>query len=66
MRDPPFEGWNELDEKQKLKKWMLSRAIDRSDNNLSEKYAYMNKSTVIKPEQIISYEVITQLVGVPL
>lgn len=53
-----------LDDQQnrlRLKKELISRAIDRSfdsANSFSEIPAYMKTATVIKPEQIISYKLI--------
>lgn len=54
-RDPPYEGWLELNDEMKIKKWMLSHAIDRSNNALSEKFLYILDDIIIPPEQIISY-----------
>lgn len=54
-RDPPYDGWLNLDDKVKLKKWMLSHAIDRANNKLSEEYLYIRDDVIIPPEQIISY-----------
>ena len=44
--------------KQQLKKWILSRAINRIFNGTddhSEVFAYMIGETIIKPEQIVGY-----------
>lgn len=54
--DPPCYGWVDLTDVQKLKKWMLSRAIYRVNNELGEKYIFIMDETSIPPEQIISCE----------
>lgn len=56
--DNEIEYLNDETNKQQLKKWMLSRAINRSFNGIddhSEIFAYMNGATIIKPEQIVNY-----------
>lgn len=55
FRDPPYEGWQELDDEMKLKKWMLSHAIDRAYDKLGEVYLYIKDELTVPPEQIISY-----------
>lgn len=52
-QEPPFEGWSDLDDSMKIKKWMLSKTVDRLNNRISELYIYVNDK-VIPPEQIIS------------
>lgn len=54
--DNEYEYLEDEKSKQQLKKWMVSRAINRSFNGIddySEIYAYMNGETIIKPEQIV-------------
>lgn len=53
-RDPPYEDWNELDDDMKVKKWMLSYAIDRANNNLDMQCLYVRDEIIIPPNQIES------------
>ena len=53
-RDPPYESWLELDDEMKLKKWMLSHAIDRAHDDLSMTILYVKDDVVIPANQIIS------------
>ena len=53
-RDPPYEGWTELNDEMKLKKWMLSHAIDRAYDGLSEQFLYIKDECIIPPNQIVS------------
>ena len=55
-RDPPYEDWNELDDEMKLKKWMLSHAIDRANNELGMQFLYIRDDVIISPVQIESIE----------
>lgn len=55
-RDPPYEDWNELDDEMKLKKWMLSHAIDRANNDLGMQVLYIRDDVIIPPTQIESIE----------
>lgn len=57
-RDPPYEVWNDLDPNDKVVKWMLGHAIDRSFDDLSEIYLYVKADSFVPPEQICSCEVI--------
>lgn len=54
QRDPPYNDWIELDDEMKIKKWMLSHAIERANNNLYENYLYVKDEVSIPPSQIIS------------
>lgn len=53
-RDPPYEGWFELDDEMKLKKWMLSHAIDRAHDDLRMTFLYVKDDVIIPTNQIIS------------
>lgn len=54
-RDPPFEDWDEMSDEQKLKKWMLSYALDRAfDEMLGEEFLYVRSNISIPPNRIIS------------
>lgn len=53
-KDPPYNNWHELTDEQKLKKWMLSHAIDRANGDLDEVYLYVKDEVDILPEQILS------------
>lgn len=53
-RNPPYEGWFELDDEMKLKKWMLSHAIDRAHDNLGMTILYVKDDVIIPANQIIS------------
>ena len=55
-RDPPYDDWNELDDDMKLKKWMLSHAIDRANDDLSMQFLYVRNDVIIPPIQIESIE----------
>ena len=52
-RDPPYEGWADLNDELKLKKWMLSHAIDRAFNRLGEQFLYVRDDVSIPPNQIV-------------
>lgn len=56
QNDPPFNGWFYLDEDMKIKKWLLSHAIDRAYNNLGQKFLYIKDNLIVPSEQIISCE----------
>lgn len=53
-RNPPYEGWLELDDNMKIKKWMLSHAIDRANGGLTEEYIYIMDNLCIHPSQFVS------------
>lgn len=53
-RDPPYEDWDELDDEMKLKKWMLSHAIDRAHDDLGMTILYIKDDVTIPANQIIS------------
>ncbi len=55
IEDPPYDNWINLNDEMKIKKWMLSHAIDRAENNLSEAFLYIDNNTTIPPNQILSY-----------
>lgn len=55
-RDPPYEGWDELDDSMKIKKWMLSHAIDRFNDMLGSEIAiYIKDDVIIPPDQLLAY-----------
>lgn len=54
QNDPPYEGWSVLTDDMKIKKWMLSHAIDRSTDDLGDVYLYVKDNVIIPPHQIIS------------
>jgi hypothetical protein len=61
LDDPPFEDWLDLTEEQRAKKQMLWMALDRAFNHsTTEEYMYIKDGTSIPPEQIISYEEISE------
>lgn len=53
-RDPPYEDWYDLDDDMKLKKWMLSHAIDRAHDDLGMTILYVRDDVTIPANQIIS------------
>ncbi len=55
FRDPPYEDWIDLDDDMKIKKWMLSHAIDRAYDDLNELYLYIKDDFIVPPNQIVSY-----------
>ena len=56
FRDPPYDDWFDLLDDMKIKKWMLSHAIDRAYDQLySELFLYIKDDCFISPEQILSY-----------
>lgn len=60
--DHEYQYWSDEENKQQLKKWIISMAVNRSFdgiNSHSEIFAYMNPTTIIKPEQIIDYKQIS-------
>lgn len=60
LDDPPYDDWADLTMEQRLKKRMLSLALDRVYDGLSEQYMYIRDGVGIPPSQIISYEEITE------
>lgn len=54
FRDPPYEDWQDLDDEMKLKKWMLSHAIDRARDILGMTFIYIKDDVTVPPNQIIS------------
>ena len=55
-RDPPYEIWYDLDDNDKVIKWMLGHAIDRAFDELSETYLYVRSDLYIPSEQIADCE----------
>ena len=53
FQDPPYEGWEKLNDEMKIKKWMLSHAIDRASNVLNEDYLYIKDDVIIPRSQIL-------------
>lgn len=53
IRNPPYEDWLYLNDEMKIKKWMLSHAIDRANNILDIKFIYIDDNVIISPNQII-------------
>jgi len=56
--DNEYEYLEDETSKQQLKKWILSRAINRCFNGIddySEVFAYMTGEKIIKPEHIVDY-----------
>lgn len=51
-RDPPYEHWYDLDDNDKVIKWMLSHAIDRAYDELGMTFLYILDDITIPPEQI--------------
>ena len=43
----------ELDDEMKIKKWMLSYAVDRAPKKLDTQFLYVKDDVIISPEQII-------------
>lgn len=52
--DPNYNNWTELTDEHKLKKWMLSHAINRINSDLGEVYLYVKDDLDIPPEQILN------------
>ena len=46
-KNPPFYDWGDLNVDMKIKKWMLSYAIDRANNKLSEVFIYIKNNVNI-------------------
>ena len=53
-RDPPYEDRFDLDDDMKLKKWMLTHAINRADDDLDMTILYVKNDVIIPANQIIS------------
>ena len=54
--NPPYATWDELDDNDKVIKWMLSHAIDRSFDALTDTYLYVQSNLHIPAEQISDCE----------
>ncbi|MEG0641408.1 MAG: hypothetical protein RR515_02325 [Clostridium sp.] len=52
--DSSYSYYGELTDEQKIKKWLLSHAIDRVNNNLSKVYLYVKDYVDIPSEQILN------------
>jgi len=52
--DVGYKIWDQLSDDNKIKKWMLGKAIDRAYNELRDAYLYIRDDVVIPPTQIIS------------
>ena len=57
-RDPPYEGWYELDDEMKIKKWMLSHAIDRATDGLGMQCLYVRDDVIIPPNQLLEVSIL--------
>lgn len=57
-RDPPYEMWEDLDDNDKVIKWMLGHAIDRAFDELNDIILYIRSNFHVPPEQIAYYEII--------
>lgn len=55
------EDWLDLDDDMQLKKWMLSHAIDRANNDLSMTILYVKDDVRIPADQIISISELQEL-----
>lgn len=55
-RDPPYAMWDDLDDNDKVIKWMLGRAIDRAYDELNDIYLYVRSNFHIPAEQIADCE----------
>lgn len=53
-RDPPYEDWFDLDDDMKLKKWMLSHAINRAHDDFGMTILYIKDYVIIPANQITS------------
>lgn len=53
-RDPPYDGWDGLDDDMKIKKWTLFHAMDRANDDLDMQFLYVKDDVVIPPNQIES------------
>lgn len=55
--DPPYRDWSILSDDMKIKKWLLSHALERARDNLgTEKFLYIKNGVIIPPEQFISID----------
>lgn len=52
-KNPVYDDWSNYDVEMKIKKWMLSHAIDRANNMLSEVFVYIKDNVTIPPDQIV-------------
>lgn len=54
LKDPPYAGWENLNDEMKIKKWMLSHAIERGFTGLSyDRVLYIKNDVIIPPDQIL-------------
>lgn len=57
LDDPSYKDWDVLSNDMKIKKWLLSHALDRALGNLGMgQFLYIKNDIVIPPKQIISIE----------
>ena len=56
--DIGYKVWDVLNDDDKIKKWMLGKAVDRAYDDLGEAYLYIRDDVVIPPTQIISREIL--------
>lgn len=54
LNDPPYDGWFELDDDMKIKKWMLSHAIERAYGDLEMQFLYIKDGVTVPANQIVS------------
>lgn len=52
-RNPPYEEWFDLNDDMKLKKWVLSHAIDRAHDDLGMTILHIKDDVIIPANQII-------------
>ena len=55
-RDPPYNDWRNLNDNDKIVKWMLGRAIDRAFNELCDTYLFVKSDLYVPANQIFDCE----------
>lgn len=56
FRDPPYENWRELDDNDKVIKWMLGHAIDRTFDEQQDIIMYIQRDLFVPAKQISDCE----------
>lgn len=52
-KDTPYNDWNQLNDNMKIKKWLLSHAIEKTENDYGEAFLYIKDGVIIPSSHII-------------
>lgn len=53
LKDPPYNDWNQLNDNMKIKKWLLSHAIEKTEIDYGEAFLYIKNGVIIPSSHII-------------